>query len=235
MFIWFKNILFITPLFLLAFSCKKDSKNEPNAVPPNNSVPCNATNLVVDSIIENMGESKIYKLTIKNHTITPPSGSVTIISAVEHVTITVLGDTMVNSALGKRYNIKGTNGWDFKAYSYKNAIDSLWRFIPLDGSYVDLFNIAIKLPIQPDSNYTVVSNNQTYINSVDSSFCQLINYQNLPVYSVASFLPMTSNDIYYRVFTINKSGILNWSFIMIFIQTQNPYQKSEEWQFEKIN
>ncbi|MBK6523497.1 MAG: hypothetical protein IPG08_14925 [Sphingobacteriaceae bacterium] len=156
--IWFKNILLLTLLFLLTFSCKKESKNEPSPAPTNNAVPCNATNLMVDSIIEITGQSKIYKLTVINHTITQSNSTVSIIAGTSQVTMTVLGDTTINSLLGKRYRIQRTDDWDIKAYSYLNPSDSLWHLIPYDNNESLIFNVVIKLPIVPSSTYVVVSN-----------------------------------------------------------------------------
>lgn len=228
------SIILICALF---FSfCKKDNQNVPAAQASSSSVPCNAANLVVDSINEVTGQNKIYKLTVTNYTLTAPSGNTAVIGAIEQVTMGVIGDTLINNTTGKRYRIRSTNGWDFKAYSYKDQTDSLWHLKPhytSNGGEV-FFETAFKLPLTTNQSYTYTGAFQTHNCSVSGPVCIPVNYINYPVYKIGDYFS-SSPDVFVTIFNVNKTGLLDWTFTQHLFQTQNPEQHAYEWHFEKIN
>jgi hypothetical protein len=231
-----RNILFVLFVSTLFTFCKKDA-NAPESPPPTtNAAPCNANNLVVDSIKETNGEVKIYKLTIRNYTLSSPSGTNSAITAVHQVTFNVTGDTLVNNQNGKLYNIKSTNGWDFRAFSYLSFSDSLWRLVPLTNSNggQDFFIAAIKLPLATSQSYSYILSTITHSCSVGGPACISINNIQQPAFSVGDFVS-SFPELYISTFYVDKTGFRAWSYFVYHLQTQNPENYGEEWYFERTN
>jgi hypothetical protein len=229
------NILFILVALSLFAFCKKEKDPKPPP-PPSNAVTCNASNLIVDSILEITGQSKLYQLTVTDYTFTASSGSYAAIRQVEQVSMDIVGDTFVNSIQGKRYRITSTHGWDFRAYSYKHPTDSLWRLVPIyisNGGEM-FFTAALKLPLVTGQLYTYSEGFETHNCTVDTSICKLINFIHQPVYRLYDYIPATT-PFYINMMYVNKTGLIEWAYTGYYIQTQNTDQHATEWHFEKIN
>lgn len=229
------RIIFISCVYSTFFSCKKEKKADPAPTPAVNQTPCNATNLAVSSITETNGQSKVYKLSITNYTSTS-STTYSALAATYQVTMTVEGDTTVLGNLpGKRYNIKGTNGWNFKAYSYYKAADSLWYLISLESSEQQFFDMAFKLPIVANITYSANLHAVPYNFTTGSSSCIMVNNQNYPVFTIANSYYNSFPELDTREFYVNQSGLISWAYNANTINTQNQNSFITIWTFDFIN
>jgi hypothetical protein len=213
-----KHTFYISFLVLAItfLSCKKNDKKEYQTT---FSPPATHTPEKIQTLNENNGNVRVYKVTLtKYEKLSSSSVETSTVLSVYNCTSTILGDTLIQGNIpGKRYYYDfGGFYYPIRAYSFYK--DSLWQFVPYKINDI-LTPIAIKMPQDTTGKQWIFkpagkTNNDQYktVKYTFDSNSAMYGYQVSRTDGAS-----TSNPYLYSSHFVTKKGIPSYDYNFQFI------------------